>query len=63
MLDIDMTPSQKAARTRAVKKAWAKYDEQMKPIDDAYYAFAESLYPERDRIIDEAEAERDRVIA
>ena len=58
-----MTSAQKAARTRAINKAWAKYDEQIKPFDDAYYAFAETLYPERNRIIDEAYAERDRVIA
>ena len=63
MLDMDMTPAQKAARTRAIKKAWAKFDEQMKPLDDAYYAFAETLYPERNRIIDEAEAQRDLIIA
>ena len=63
MLNMDMTPAQKAARTRAIKKAWAKYDEHMKPIDDAYYAFAETLYPERNRIIDEAYAEKERVIA
>ena len=58
-----MTPSQKAARTRAINKAWAKYDDYTKASNDAYYAFAETLYPERNRIIDEAEAERDRIIA
>jgi hypothetical protein len=63
MLDMDMTPAQKAARTRAINKAWAEYDEFTKPSKDAYYAFAETLYPERNRIIDEAEAERDRIIA
>jgi hypothetical protein len=63
MLDRDMTPSQKAARTRAIKNAWAKFDEHCKPSDDAYYAFAETLYPERNRIIDEAEAEKNRIIA
>ena len=63
MLDMDMTPAQKAARTRAINKAWAEYDEFCNPSKDAYYSFAQTLYPERDRIIDEAEAERDRVIA
>ena len=63
MLNMDMTPAQKAARTRAMKKAWAKYDEHTKPFDDAYYAFAETLYPERDRIIDEAYEEKERIIA
>ena len=60
---MDMTPAQKAAQTRAVNKAWAKYDEHCKPANDAYYAFAETLYPERNRIIDEAEAQRDLIIA
>jgi hypothetical protein len=63
MLNIDMTPAQKAARTRAINKAWAKYDEVCKPSNDAFYAFAETLYPERNRIIDEAEAQRDLIIA
>ena len=58
-----MTPAQKAARTRAINKAWAKYDEVCKPSNDAFYAFAETLYPERNRIIDEAEAQRDLIIA
>jgi hypothetical protein len=63
MLDQDMTPAQKAARTRAMNKIWAEYEMRIQPSNDAFYAFAETLYPERDRIIDEAEAERDRVIA
>ena len=62
-LDIDMTPAEKAQRTRAIKKAWKEYELLTKPANDAYFAFAETLYPERNRIIDEAEAERDRSIA
>ena len=62
-LDMDMTPAEKAQRTRAINKAWAEYELLTKPSNDAYYAFAETLYPERNRIIAEAEAERDRLIA
>jgi len=63
MLDRDMTPAQKAARTKAMNKIWAEYEMRTQPSNDAFYAFAETLYPERDRIIDEAEAARDCVIA
>ena len=63
MLDRDMTPAQKAARTRAINKIWEEHEKRTQPTDDAFYAFAETLYPERNRIIDEAEAERDRIIA
>jgi hypothetical protein len=62
-LDIDMTPAEKAQRTKAMNKSWADHDKRTQPTDDAYYAYAETLYPERDRIIDQAEAERDRIIA
>jgi len=58
-----LTPAQKAARTRFDNKAWAKHDIAICPAREAYYAFAETLYPERNRIIDEAEAEKDRIIA
>ena len=59
----DLTPAQKAAQTRFNNKAWARHDIAICPAKEAYYAFAETLYPERNRIIDEAEAERDRIIA
>ena len=63
MLKRDMTPAQKAALTKAMNKIWEDHYKRCEPTDNAFYAFAETLYPERDRIIDEAEAERDRVIA
>jgi hypothetical protein len=62
-LDMDMTPAEKAQRTKAMNKIWADHDKRTQPTDDAFYAFAKTLYPERDRVIDKAEAERDRVIA
>ena len=63
MLDRDMTPAQKAARTRAVDKIWEEHAKRTQPTEDAYWAVADTLIPERNRIIDEAEAKRDRIIA
>lgn len=63
MLKRDMTPAQKAHQTRVMNKIWEAHEGRCEQTDQAYYAFAETLYPERNRIIDEAEAERNRIIA
>jgi hypothetical protein len=58
-----LTPAQKAAQTRQYNKAWQKLQDNTEASVKVFYDFCETLYPERDRIIDEAEAERFRVIA
>ncbi len=58
-----LTPAQKAAQTRQHNKAWQKLQDNTEASVKVFDDFCETLYPDRDRIIDEAEAERDRVIA
>ncbi len=59
----DLTPAQKAARTRFHNKAWAKIDAATEQADKEYTRLIDSLCPKRDAIIDKIEAERDAAIA
>ena len=59
----NLTPAQKAARTRFDNKAWAKIDAATEQADKEYSQLVDSLCPERDAIIDKIEAERDALIA
>ena len=59
----DLTPAQKAARTRFYNKAWAKVDAATEEADKEYGDLVDSLCPERDAIMDKIEAERDAAIA
>ena len=58
-----LTPAQKAARTRFDNKAWARIDKATLQIDEALNDLVDSLIPERNQIIDKAEADRDALIA
>ena len=62
-LATDLTPAQKAARTKFANKAWAKVDAATEQASKEYGNLVDSLCPERDAIIDKIEAERDAAIA
>jgi hypothetical protein len=58
----DLTPAQKAARTRFDNKAWARIDAATEEAEKEYGDLIDSLCPERDAIMDKIEAERDAAI-
>lgn len=58
----DLTPAQKAARTRFDNKAWAKIEKATEEADKEYSQLINLYCPERDVIIDKIEAERDALI-
>jgi hypothetical protein len=61
--DKEMTPAQKAKRTKLERKYWAEYDQAIEPLNKDYYSFCETLYPERNAKIDAAEAKMNQIIA
>jgi F0F1-type ATP synthase membrane subunit b/b' len=61
--DKEMTPAQKAKRTKLERKYWAEYEEALKQANEDFYKFARTLYPKRDAKIDAAEAKMDQIIA
>lgn len=58
-----VTPAQKAKRTKLEKQYWAEYEQAMEEASKEFYAFCETLYPERDAKIAAAEAKMDQIIA
>jgi hypothetical protein len=58
-----MTPAQKAKRTKLERKYYAEYEEAMKSVNEDFYGFCSTLYPERDAKIDAAEAKMNQIIA
>jgi F0F1-type ATP synthase membrane subunit b/b' len=58
-----MTPAQKAKRTKLERQYWAEYEEAMKSVNEDFYEFCRTLYPERDAKIDAAEAKMNQIIA
>ena len=63
MLNMDMTPAQKAARTRLHNKAYAILDQTVEPQYKKWEAELNRFAPIRDRYIAKLEAERDAAIA
>jgi len=59
----DLTPAQKAKRTRAHKKAYAIMDQAVEPQYKKWEAALNRFAPIRDRYIDQLQAERDAAIA
>jgi hypothetical protein len=59
----DLTPAQKAQRTRFDNKAWAKIDKATEQADKEFSQLVDALCPERNAIINKIEAERDALIA
>lgn len=49
------TTQQKIQYRKGENKAWAYFDLANEPFDKAYFSYAETLYPERDRKIQDAE--------
>ena len=60
---IKLTPAQKAKRTKLERQCWAEYEEAMKSVNEDFYGFCRTLYPERDAKIAAAEAKMDQIIA
>jgi len=60
---IKVTPAQKAKRTKLERQYWAEYEEAMKSVNEDFYGFCRTLYPERDAKIAAAEAKMDQIIA
>lgn len=58
-----MTPAQKAKKTKLERKYYAEYEEAMKSVNEDFYGFCRTLYPERDAKIAAAEAKMDQIIA
>jgi len=59
----DLTPAQKAARTRRVNKAWAAKDAMIAPEYNAYVKALDSFCPPRDSVINSLQKKRDEAIA
>ena len=60
---IKVTPAQKAKRTKLERQYWAEYDQTMEEASKEFYAFCQTLYPERDAKIAAAEEKMDQIIA
>ena len=58
----DYNHSQKVKFTKATRKAWKEYDEVLDPISDSYYGFCQTLYPERNKKIHNAEQKMQEII-
>lgn len=58
----DYNQSQKVRFTKATRKAWKEYDEVLDPISDLYYGFCQTLYPERNKKINDAEQKMQEII-
>ena len=59
----DLTPAQKAQRTRAMNKANAAYEEMVAPTYKQWVEALDRFCPPRDAVIDGLEAKRDAAIA
>ena len=59
---IKVTPAQKAKRTKLERQYWAEYEEAMKSVNEDFYGFCRTLYPERDAKIAAAEAKMNQII-
>ena len=57
-----MTPAQKAKKTKLERKYYAEYEEEMKSVNEDFYGFCKTLYPERDAKIAAAEAKMEQII-
>jgi hypothetical protein len=60
---IKLTPAQKAKKTKLERQYYAEYEEAMKSVNEDFYGFCQTLYPERDAKIAAAEAKMDQIIA
>ena len=58
-----LTPAQKAKKTKLERQYWAEYDQTMEEASKEFYAFCQSLFPERDAKIAAAEEKMDQIIA
>ena len=58
-----MTPAQKAKKTKLERKYYAEYEEAMKSVNEDFYGFCRTLYPERDAKIAAAEEKMNQIIA
>lgn len=63
MNTVELTPAQKAARTRRMTKAVIAKDEMIAPEYNAWVAALDSFCPPRDSVIDALEQKRDEAIA
>jgi hypothetical protein len=59
----DLTPAQKAQRTRSMKKANAAYEEMIAPAYQQWVEALDRFVPPRDAVIDGLETKRDAAIA
>lgn len=59
----DLTPAQKAQRTRSMKKANAAYEEMVAPTYTQWVEALDRFCPPRDAVIDALETKRDAAIA
>jgi hypothetical protein len=62
-LATDLTPAQKAARTRRMNKAMIAKDEMIAPEYTAWVEALDKFCPPRDSVIDALEQKRDAAIA
>jgi F0F1-type ATP synthase membrane subunit b/b' len=60
---IKVTPAQKAKRTKLEKQYWAEYEQAMESVNEDFYGFCRTLYPERDAKIAAAEEKMNQIIA
>jgi len=59
----NLTPAEKAARTRRTNKAWIAKDEMVAPEYTAWVKALDRFCPPRDSVIDALEKKRDEAIA
>jgi len=57
-----LTPAQKAKRTKLERQYWAEYDQAMEQVNEDFYGFCKTLYPERDAKIAAAEEKMQQII-
>lgn len=50
----DLTQGEKSKLTRETRKLWKEYDSMVNPISDEAHSFYETLYPARNKKIDDA---------
>jgi hypothetical protein len=60
---IKLTPAQKAKRTKLERQYWAEYEQAMESVNEDFYGFCRTLYPERDAKIAAAEEKMNQIIA
>ena len=61
--ETNLTPAEKAARTRRINKAWIAKDEMVASEYNAWVKALDSFCPPRDSVIDALEKKRDEAIA